>query len=426
LNPQLVPIAGCKPLGREARKHSAQQVRKLAASLSQFGFVVPIVTDPELRVVAGWGLVLGARQLGLTEVPAVCLADLSEAELRVLRLALNRIAEDSGWDRQALTLEFSEILELAPKMELELTGFEIGEIDTVLGEGGDIEEEDELPPIDSAAAPVTRPGDLWVLDGHIILCGDPLTNESYARLLGDDKADLVFADLTIPITAGNLSGFGAAEHADFSMAGKPFSAGLVNFLQTSLSHAASYSADGAIHFVCMDWPHTKELITAGERIYSEWKDLCVWTNSNTGTGSIYDAGHELIFVFKVGTAPHVSNVSHGRSHQNRRNLWNYSTPIAVNSTSKSKVTLTAIKPVAMIADAIRDCCNRGGLILDPFGGVGTTLVAAERTGRRARLIEHDPVLVDLSVERWQRLTAGTARRADSGQLFQDYAAVQAR
>ena len=298
----------------------------------------------------------------------------------------------------------------------------MGEIDTILDHGAGIDdgagihEDDQVPPIDTAATPVTRPGDLWVLDDHHILCGDALSNKSYAGLLGNDKADMVFA--TIPTTAGNLSGFGAVEQADLSMAGKPFSAGLVSLLQTSLGHAASYSVGGALHFVCMDWPHTKELITAGERIYSEWKDLCVWTNSNTGTGSIYEAGHELIFVFKVGTAPHVNNVSRGRVSPEPNELWNYGTPIAVNSTSKSKVTLTAIKPVAMIADAIRDCCNRGGLILDPFGGVGTTLIAAERTGRRARLIERDPMLVDLSIERWQRLTGGAARHADNGELFE--------
>src|SRR5436309_4190803 len=157
LNPKLVPIAGCKPLGRETRKHPPGQVRKLAASLERFGFVLPILIDHEQRVVAGWGLVLAARQLGLTEVPAVGITDLSEAELRTLRLTLNRITEDSTWDHEALTIELSEILELAPEIGLELSGFEIGEIDALL-DGGGIDEEDELPQVDADAAPVARLG----------------------------------------------------------------------------------------------------------------------------------------------------------------------------------------------------------------------------------------------------------------------------
>ena len=187
LTPQLVSIADCKPLGRETRKHPAQQVRKLAASLNRFGFVLPILIDAERRVIAGWGLVLAARQLGLSEVPAVSLADLSDAELRMLRLALNRITEDSAWDREALALEFSEILELTPQIELEISGFEMGEIDILL-DGRGLDQEDELPPIDAGATPVTRAGDLWVLGEHHLLCGDALHPESYAHVSGDRQS----------------------------------------------------------------------------------------------------------------------------------------------------------------------------------------------------------------------------------------------
>src|SRR5947199_2109330 len=172
LHPEFVPIASCKPLGRETRKHPPQQVRKLAASLDRFGFVLPILIDAEGRVVAGWGLVLAARQLSLTEVPAARLTDMSAAELRALRLALNRITEDSAWDREALALEFSEILELAPQIELEVSGFEIAEIDGLL-DGGGLDEEDEVAPL-GGAAPVTRAGDVWVLGGRRLYCGDAL------------------------------------------------------------------------------------------------------------------------------------------------------------------------------------------------------------------------------------------------------------
>jgi DNA modification methylase len=419
LAPQLVPVAGCKPLGRETHKHPPQQVRKLAASLERFGFVLPILIDAERRVVAGWGLVLAARQLGLSEVPAVSLTDLSEADLRTLRLALNRIIEDSTWDRDALTIELSEILELAPDIDLEISGFEMGEIDPLL-DGDGLDQEDELPLIDAAAAPVTRLGDLWVLGKHRLLCGDALQAENYARLLGAEKADMLFADPPYNVAIdGHASGLGAVKHTDFAMASGELSpAEFTSFLKTSLRHAAGCSIDGAIHYVCMDWRHIKEMLAAGEEVYSELVNLCVWNKSNAGMGSLYRSKHELIFVYKVGTAAHINNVALGRYGRHRTNVWDYVSQNALNGTSKSKLALhPTVKPVAMIADAIRDCSNRGGVILDPFGGAGTTLIAAERTGRRARVIELDPVYVDASIQRWQRLTGGTALHADSGQPF---------
>jgi len=218
LNPRLVPTASCKPLGRETRKHPPQQVRKLAASLDRFGFVLPILIDSEQRVVAGWGLVLAAKQLGLPEVPAVRLTDMSEAELRGLRLALNRITDDSTWDREGLALEFSEILEIAPQIDLELSGFEMAEIDVLL-DGSGLDQEDELPPIDPASAPVTRLGDLWLLGEHRLLCGDALQAESYARVLGTEKANMVFADAPYNVAIDGRLGIGRGQARRFCHGG---------------------------------------------------------------------------------------------------------------------------------------------------------------------------------------------------------------
>jgi hypothetical protein len=419
LTPRLVRIAGLTPLGRETHKHPPRQLRKLAGSLERFGFVLPILTDSEGRVVAGWALALAAKQLGLTEVPAISLTDLSEAELRALRLALNRITEDSVWDPKALALEFSDILELAPQLDLELSGFEMGEIDNLL-DGDGVDQEDELPPIETTLPPVTRAGDLWILDKHRLFCGDALQAESYARVMGTEKADMMFSDppYNVPIE-GHVSGLGKVKHADFGMAsGELSSTEFKEFLQTSLGHAASCSINGAIHFICMDWRHLPEMLAAGDTVYSEHLNLCVWNKSNAGMGSLYRSRHELVFVFKVGRRPHINNVALGRHGRHRTNVWDYVSQNALNGTSKSKLAVHPTpKPVAMIADAIRDCSNRGGLILDPFGGVGTTLVAAERTGRRARVIELDPHYVDTSIERWQRLTGGVAVHADTGQPF---------
>jgi 16S rRNA G966 N2-methylase RsmD len=394
-------------------------VCKLAESLKKFGFVLPILVDSEQRVVAGWGLVLAARLLGLKEVPAVSLTDLSETELRTLRLALNRLGEESSWDREALAVEFSDLLELSPLIELEVSGFEMGEIDALLDDGG-IGQEDELPEIKKNAAPVSKAGDLWILGEHRLLCGDALRQESYAQLLGTDKAEMMFADppYNLPIN-GHVSGLGAIKHAEFAMAsGELSSAEFERFLRTSLGHAAACSIDGAIHFVCMDWRHQSEILAAGRAVYSELKNLCVWRKANAGLGSLFRSAHELVFVFKVGKAPHINNVSLGRHGRYRTNVWDYVSQNTLNGSAKSKLTLhPTVKPVALIADAIRDCSNRGGLILDPFSGAGTAIIAAERAGRRARLIEIDPVFVDTTIERWQRLTHQPAFHAETGEPF---------
>jgi DNA modification methylase len=418
LTPKLVPVDDCKPLGRETRKHPPQQIRKLAASLERFGFVLPIVLDVRQRVVAGWGLVLAARQLGLGEVPAVSLTDLSDADLRVLRLALNRIADDADWDREALALEFSDILELDPDADLTLSGFAMGEIDVALdGDGRD--EEDDLPIVDEQVVPVTRPDDLWILGDHRLLCGNALEADSYDRLLRADKVDMMFADPPYNLKIeGHVSGLGTVKHADFAMAsGELTSAEFEGFLKTALDHAANRSVDGAIHYVCIDWRHQREMLAAGQ-VYGELKALCIWAKSNAGMGSLYRSQHELIFVFKVGKGAHVNNIALGRYGRHRSNVWDYVGQNALSGTGKSKLGLhPTVKPVAMIADAMRDCSNRGGLILDPFGGAGTTLIAAERTGRRARVIELNPVYVDVSIGRWERFSGGTAINADSGLPF---------
>ena len=176
----------------------------------------------------------------------------------------------------------------------------------------------------------------------------------------------------------------------------------------------------------MDWRHLAELLCAARAVYAEIKNLCIWNKTNGGMGSLYRSKHELIFVFKVGKATHINNVALGRHGRHRTNVWDYVSQNALNGSAKSKLALhPTVKPVAMIADAIRDCSNRGGLILDPFGGAGTTLIAAERTDRKARVMELNPAFVDLSIERWQRLTGGVAVNADTGQRFTHGGSVRA-
>jgi DNA modification methylase len=417
LNPTLVRTDTLKPLGRETRRHPRRQLEKLAASLDEFGFVLPIIVDSEQRVVAGWGLVLAARQLGLPQVPAVTITDLDDGKLRLLRMALNRLGEDSSWDTEALALEFSDVLALDENVDLQISGFEMGEIDAHLpGAEG---EEDELPPIEARAA-VTRVGDTWILGEHRLHCGDALDLKSYDRLLGDQRAAMVFTDPPYNVEIdGHVSGLGRSRHAEFEMAcGEMSSAEFEMFLATALGHASRYAVDGSIHFVCMDWRRIKELLAAAATAYTEMKNLCVWNKSNAGMGSLYRSKHELVFVFKKGHAAHVNNIQLGRFGRHRPNVWDYPSQNVWASSAKGKLSLhPTVKPVALIADAIRDCSNQNDVILDPFGGAGTTLIAAERTSRHARLIEIDPRYVDATVRRWQHLTGKIAVHAESAQPF---------
>jgi DNA modification methylase len=422
LNPNLVRIETLKPLGRETRKHPPAQIRKLQASVEQFGFVLPIVIDAAGRVIAGWALALAAKRLGLAEVPAVTLTDLDEANLRMLRLALNRLSEDARWDSEGLRLEFLDIMEISGEIDLRIAGFEMGEIDAAFeGSGGD--EEDDLPALNETSTPVTKPGDLWFLGEHRILCADAAKPESYARLLGDGRAQMIFTDppWNIPI-AGHVSGLGSTKHGDFAMGcGEMSAEEFEDFLRTTLGHAARCSHDGSIHFVCMHWGKITELLAAAADLFTEMKNLCVWNKANAGMGSLYRSKHELIFVFKKGDAPHTNNIELGRFGRNRTNVWDYPSQNVLNGTTKSKLSLhPTAKPVALVADAIRDCSNRNDVILDPFGGAGTTLIAAEKTGRRARLIEMDPCYVDVTIKRWQNLTGRTAVRAHAGTPYTDH------
>lgn len=414
LNPKLAPVSTLKALGRETRKHPPAQVRKLAESLDRFGFVLPILIDGENRVVAGWGLVLAARKLGVADVPAVTVSDLGEADLRLLRLALNRLGEDSSWDVDALKLEFGDIIEISGNIDLAVSGFEMGEIDVVLG--GAIEEEDALPVVNEVDPPVSRLGDLWRLGDHRLLCADALEAESYARLMGGESAQMVFTDPPWNIAIeDNVSGLGAVKHKDFAMAcGEMAPAEFEAFLRSSLGHAAAHSENGALHYVCMHWSKMKEMLAAADGVYDDLVNLCVWNKTNAGMGSLYRSKHELIFVYKKGRGPHANNVALGRFGRHRSNVWDYPGQNIFNGTAKSKLKLhPTAKPVALVADAIRDASHRGGVILDPFGGAGSTLIAAEKTGRQARVIELEPRYVDATIKRWEALTGRRAEQVGS-------------
>jgi hypothetical protein len=298
------PIASLALRRNNPRTHSDKQIRQIAASIETFGFTNPVLIDSASTVIAGHGRVRAAKQLGMDTVPTVQLEHLTDEQVRAYVIADNKLAECAGWDRDLLAIELQGLAEIDLDFDLEVIGFETAEIDLLIGGGteeGEPDPADASTGLDPNAPTVSRLGDLWQIGTHRLLCADALDGASYARLLGGQKAQLVFVDppYNVPID-GHVSGLGRARHAEFAMAsGEMSEADFKAFLEKALKHHAAHSTDGALHFVCMDWRHSGELLVAGRSIYSECKNLCVWVKTNAGMGSLYRSQHELIYVFKV-------------------------------------------------------------------------------------------------------------------------------
>jgi DNA modification methylase len=421
----MIAISALQPCARNARTHSRRQIKKIAASIERFGFVNPVLIDENNLIIAGHGRVAAAKQLGWAEVPTLRVEHLNETEKRAYILADNRLAEEAGWDQEMLAIELQGLIEL--DFSIELAGFDMAEVDLVLdahaeANAPDRNIDDEVPPIPASGDAIMRPGDLWQLGQHRLLCADATIARSYDRLLGDDRAALIFTDppYNVPIE-GHVSGLGKVRHREFAMAsGEMTPDQFRSFLETVFAHMAAHSADGAIHFICMDWRHMGETLAAGEAIYSDLKNLCVWAKSNGGMGTFYRSRHELVFAFKNGTAPHINNFELGQTGRYRTNVWEYA---GVNSfgcdRDDSLAMHPTVKPVALVADAIKDCSRRRQIVLDPFAGSGTTLIAAEQTGRRARVLELDPLYCDTIIRRWQAFAGKRAQHGDTGPSFEE-------
>ena len=415
---------------RNARTHSRRQIRQIADSIAAFGFTNPILVDEDNLIIAGHGRVEAAQLLGMSEVPTVCLAHMSEAEKRAYVIADNRLAEKAGWDEEILKIEFQSLIELVSELDLTVTGFEIAEIDLILQDddnavGGDALDDVVLP--DADAAVITRPGDLWQLGCHRVLCADATQPESYGRLLRGARAQMVFTDPPYNVRiGGHVSGLGRAQHAEFPMAsGEMSEEEFIAFLATILARIGTHSADGAIAYVCMDWRHVYELLVAGRASQLALKNLCVWANTNVGMGTFYRSQHELVAVFKVGTAPHINSFELGQYGRRRTNVWTYPGVNAFGGGRDAALAMhPTVKPIALVADAIKDCSKRNGLVLDPLLGSGTTVIAAEITGRRAAGLELDPHYVDCVIRRWQQKTGHAAVLAASGETFEAVARVR--
>jgi DNA modification methylase len=422
-------IDDLKPDPANPRRHTRKQVRQIAESIKAFGFNVPILIDRYGNIIAGHGRWLAGRELGMTEVPTLCLDHLTPAQARAFMIADNRLTEISVWDDRLLARQLKELSLVGLDFDIEVTGFEMGEIDLRIASLDDpaqaeADPADVVPEI--PATSLSKLGDMWLLHRHRLLCGSALDSAVFAALMGEERAATAFIDPPYNVRIdGHASGLGAIHHRPFPMAsGEMDRSQFTAFLGQAFRNLTAFSIDGSIHFVCMDWRHVEELLAAGREAYDELKNICVWVKDNAGMGSFYRSRHELVCVFKHGRNGHRNNIQLGQFGRNRSNVWHYPGANSFARYSEEGNLLAVhptVKPVAMVADAILDCSARGDIVLDAFLGSGTTLIAAERTGRRCHGMELDPGYVDTSVRRWQKLTGGSARHAASGRSFDDLA-----
>ncbi len=417
---ELIDIGKIRPYEKNPRTHSKSQLRLIESSIKRFGVINPIVIDGSGCVICGHGRLEALTRLGLRTIPIIRVDHLTEAEVRAYRLADNRIAESAGWDRELLGFEIRNLVEV--DFDLEVTGFSTPEVDFALGSTPATDPADEIPERES---PVSRRRDLWLLGGHRLLCADCLKVDSFRRLLRRIKVQMVFTDPPWNVEIdGHVCGLGSIKHREFMMAsGEMPEAEFLAFLRTVLRHIVDFSIDGSIHYICIDWRHVRELLTVAMEVYSELKNICVWNKTNGGMGSLYRSKHELILCLKKGNAPHINNIDLGRYGRNRTNVWDYPGASSLNDPARDDLALhPTVKPIALVADAILDCSKRGAVILDCFSGSGSTLLAAERTGRRGYSIEIDPAYVDVAIRRYQKLTGQNAIHSESGLSFEDTAA----
>ena len=416
---KISPIDSLIEYARNPRKNDAV-VDRMVSCIKEFGFRIPIVAKSDGTVVDGHLRLKAARKLDMKDVPVVIADDLSDAQIKAFRLLANQSANWAEWDDELLKLEFEDLKNA--DFDLELTGFDLNEIEKFL-RNDDVQEDDfEETQVDEDKPVVTKHGDLWLLGEHRLLCGDSTKSDDVQKLMNSDIADMVFTDPPYNVQVSRISGKGSTKHDEFSMAsGEMSEAEFVEFLEKIFSNLTAFSKNGSIHYVCMDWKHIYEIISAGREKYSEFKQLCVWNKGSGGMGSFYRSQHELIFVFKNGTEKHTNNFELGQFGRNRTNVWDYAGMNSFSAENRDDLLKMhpTVKPLRLVADAILDCSNHGEIILDLFGGSGTTLIACEETNRKCRMMEFEPKYCDVIIKRWQKNTGQQAIHAESGRNFDE-------
>lgn len=402
---EIVAVDELRPYAGNARRHPRHQRRVLVRLMRQNGCVVPLLIDEDNEIIAGHARLEAAQHLGWSELPAIRLKGLTTAQKNALRIADNRVAELGEWDMSFLQRELQALVD--GKFDMAMTGFETIDLDKIMTPPFDpaLEDEAVLPPLPKT--PVSRLGDLYGLAEHRLLCGDSREEQSYIRLLPGESVALVASDLPYNVRInGHVSGNGRVRHDEFAMAsGEMSPEEFIAFLRLVFSNCRNHLRDGALLYAFMDWRGIADLVLLGRELFQRLMNICVWAKPNGALGSHYRSAHEMIAVFKYGTAPHINNIQFGRLGRNRTNVWQYDGASGFSKTRKADLEdHPTVKPLALMCDLIRDASSPGDLVLDPFGGAGTTLLAAQLCGRRAALIEIEPKFVDVTLRRFQERT----------------------
>jgi len=408
---------------RELRKHRQTDIKRLAAGMDRFGNNVPLLVDENLGLVSGYARLAAAKLLGLSVVPVIRIAHLTEEQMQLFRIFDNKIAEAGEWDFEALYLTHEEVRIADPDIDLSDSGFAIGEIDAIAGriKTAELNDLNDTREPDPERTPVTRAGDLWACGPHRILCGNSLDPDDIANLVGEAVIRQHLSDCPYNLPTRTFSSSG--RHDDFAMAaGEMSAAEFTRFLRRYLTAALPHLVDGALIYAFMDHRHIVELILAAEAAGLTYVNLLVWVKSQPGQGSFYRSGHELVGVFRHGTAKACNNIELGAHGRNRSNVLSYPGVMGSGGRKKALASHPSVKNVALLADLLLDASAPGEAILDSFGGSGSTLIAAEKTGRVAYLCEIAPAYVDIAVERFNALGGEQARLVETDQTLAEVAA----
>jgi DNA modification methylase len=402
------PTAKLLPYARNARTHSDDQVAQIAASIAEFGFTNPILAGSDGVIVAGHGRLAAAQKLGLDVVPVVVLDHLSPTQRRALVIADNRIAENAGWDDAMLRIEIAALQD--DDFDVSLTGFDADALAELMAgdepDGVGDTDDDAVP--EMSETPISRPGDVWLLGGHRLLCGDSTVAESYQQLLKGETVDMVFTDPPYNVNYAN-SAKDKLRGKDRAILNDNLGDGFYDFLLAALTPTIAHCRGGI--YVAMSSSELDVLQSAFRAAGGKWSTFIIWAKNTFTLGRAdYQRQYEpILYGWPEGAQRHWCG------DRDQGDVWNIKKP------QKNDLHPT-MKPVELVERAIRNSSRPGNVVLDPFGGSGTTLIAAEKSGRLARLIELDPKYADVIVRRWQEWTGKQATRESDGTLFDDQAA----
>lgn len=420
---QTVKLTDIRVYKNNPKLHNKAQVAKIRESIRKFGFINPVLLDENMEIIAEHGRVAAATEAGMTDVPAIILSHLTDAQKRAYRIADNKLTELGKWSVELLKLELEKIESSCEDMDLSVTGFDSIELDTMFNADTTkaADAKTNAVPYIPENEIITRPDDIWQIGPHRIICGNSLDTDTFTNLMGNDLADMILQDppFNVPVN-GHVCGAGTVKHKEFVMASGEMSPDeFTEFLRQNFALCAKFSRSGALHYNFMDWRHKGEIVAAGRASFTDFINMCVWVKSSGGMGSLYRSQHELCFIFRNGKVSHTNNVELGRHGRYRTNVWQYA---GVNAFGRHKGDIRmhpTVKPVEMLQDAILDVTRRGEIVLDSFLGSGSTLIAAHKAHRICRGIEYEPLYIDTTIRRFQNLFGIDAVHIQSGKTYNE-------